>query len=157
MIEVKNTRSDAVFQKLYQNKLFWWFFQFIFGTLPSVFLIQNQINVLQININEIIKNQSVSSVLSNFVEAIVMVAEIFTFLLLIFFPILTKNILNFRNKLFPVVLILLIPHSWTLGNFIIQTPFINPILKFLFLASPVIVIALHLHKAITEKISEVKP
>jgi hypothetical protein len=157
MIIVGDSQLDRSARFLYRHSFFWPLIQFLFGTIPAVYIFRNAVrHVLTVVIPGLPASPSTLQIALYVLGFLAIGIQIAALIMLILFPLFSRASLNrFRSQVYAVALLSFIPHSWNLNSKLFESPFQTPILSYIFFALPCIIIALHLHKTASEKQTEV--
>jgi hypothetical protein len=157
MITVGNSQLDRSAKFLYHHSVFWPLVQFLFGAIPAIYILRNEVrNLLTVVIPALTVSPTMPQIAIYVVGFLAIGIQLTALLMLILFPLFSRPSLSrFRNQVYIVTVFSLIPHSWNLNSRLFQSPFQVPILSYIFFALPCFIVALHLHKAASEKQTEV--
>jgi hypothetical protein len=157
MITVGNSQLDRSAKFLYRHSVFWPLLQFLFGAIPAIYILRNEVrNILTVIIPALTASPSMLQIALYIFGFLAIGIQLTALFMLILFPLFSRPSLSrFRNQVYLVTIFSLIPHSWSMNSKLFQSPFQVPIVSYIFFALPCIIVALHLHKAASEKQTEV--
>jgi hypothetical protein len=157
MITVGNSQIDQSAKFLYRHSVFWPLLQFLFGTIPAIYILRNVLrHILTVVVPGLPDNPSTLQIALSVLGFLAIGIQLAALLMLILFPLFSRTALNrFRSQVYAVALLSFIPHSWNLNSSLFESPFQMPVLSYVFFALPCIIVALHLHKTASEKQTEV--
>jgi hypothetical protein len=157
MITTGNSQIDRSASFLYRHPFFWPLLQFLFGAIPAIYILRNVVrHILTVVVPGLPDNPSTLQIALYVLGFLAIGIQVTALFMLILFPLFARASLNrFRSQVYAVALLSFIPHSWNLKSSLFESPFQIPILSYIFFALPCIIVALHLHKAASEKQTEV--